>query len=188
MTKNEQYDPCCFIDDFFLVSDSHQLPCLDFHQFFSILSPLPPLHGIFNACGIGMNLCTRLQWVMKFIPLAMMWSWWGLCPAPSSLGLVLSSASTVQAYFVLRFPILRWVSPLLFIGILQSIASDLLFFSERLSLWAWIFHRLVSAKNIPFDVVDLWFLDSPSLLCLTFYCIGHLLPHIWPLLRLFVSS
>ena len=49
----------------------------------------------------------------------------GLCPAPSSLGLVLSSASTTQAYFVLRFPILRWASPLLFIGILQGIAAGI---------------------------------------------------------------
>ena len=48
-----------------------------------------------------------------------------MCPAPSSLGLVLSSASTTQAYFVLRFPILRWVSPLLFIGILQGIAAGI---------------------------------------------------------------
>ena len=54
-----------------------------------------------------------------------MWSWWGLFPAPSSLGLVLSSASTTQAYFVLRFPILRWVSPLLFLGILQGIAAGI---------------------------------------------------------------
>ena len=38
---------------------------------------------------------------------------------------MLSSASTTQAYFVLRFPILRWVSPLLFIGILQSIAAGI---------------------------------------------------------------
>ena len=52
-------------------------------------------------------------------------SWWGVCPAPSSFGLVLSSASATQAYFVLRFPILRWVSPLLFIGILQSIAAGI---------------------------------------------------------------
>ena len=54
-----------------------------------------------------------------------MWSWWDLCTAPSTLGLVLSSASTIQAYFVLRFPILRWVSPLLFIGILRRIAAGI---------------------------------------------------------------
>ena len=39
-----------------------------------------------------------------------------------SLGLVLSSASSTQANFVVRFPILRWFSPLLFVGILQGIA------------------------------------------------------------------
>ena len=54
-----------------------------------------------------------------------MWSWWGLCPTPSGLGLVLSSASTTQAYFVLRFSILRWVRPLLFTSILQRIAAGI---------------------------------------------------------------
>ena len=38
---------------------------------------------------------------------------------------MLSSASTTQAYFVLRFPILRWASPLLFIGVLQGIAAGI---------------------------------------------------------------
>ena len=36
-----------------------------------------------------------------------------------------SSASIIQAYFVLRLPMLRWVSPLLFIGILQGIAAGI---------------------------------------------------------------
>ena len=54
-----------------------------------------------------------------------MWSWWGLCPAPASLCLVFSSASTTQAYFVLRFPMLRCVSPLLSFGILQGIAPGI---------------------------------------------------------------
>ena len=50
-----------FIDHFFLVSDYRQLPCRIFLLFFPILSPLPPFaSGIFNAWGIGMNLCTRL--------------------------------------------------------------------------------------------------------------------------------
>ena len=79
--------------------------------------------GILNALSIGMKLWTRLWWVIEFIAFAVMWSWWGLCPAPSCLGLVLSSTSTTQAYFVLPCPILRWVSPLLFIGILQGIAG-----------------------------------------------------------------
>ena len=81
--------------------------------------------GILNAWGIGMNLWPRLWWVKEFVPFAVMRSWWCLCPAPSSLGLVYSSASTTQACFVLRFPILRWVSPLLFIGILQGIAAGI---------------------------------------------------------------
>ena len=50
-----------FIDHFFLVSDFCQLPCLNFLQFFPILSPLLPLHLDFlNAWGIGMKLWTRL--------------------------------------------------------------------------------------------------------------------------------
>ena len=51
---------------------------------------------------------------------SVIWSWWGLCPAPSGLVLVLSSASTTQVYPVLRFPISRWVSRLLFNGISQG--------------------------------------------------------------------
>ena len=40
-------------------------------------------------------------------------------------------------------------------------------------------------------VVELWFLDSPSLFSFLFRCIGHEFPHIWPYTirtRLFVSS
>ena len=29
-------------------------------------------------------------------------------------------------------------------------------------------------------IVELWFLDSPSLFCFLFRCIGHKFPHIWP--------
>ena len=96
-----------------------------FSPVYLILSPLPLRLEFLNAWSIGMNLWTRLQWVIGIIPFAVMCSWWGLCPAPSSLGLVLSSASTTQAYFVLFFPILRWASPLLFIGILQGIAAGI---------------------------------------------------------------
>ena len=119
----------CFIDHFFLVSDFRQLPCRNSLQFFPILpilSLLLLLHlDFFNAWGIGMNLWTRLWWVIEFVPFAVMWSWWGLCPAPSSLGLVLSSASTTQTFFVLHFPIFPSVFPLLLIGILQGIAAGI---------------------------------------------------------------
>ena len=48
-----------------------------------------------------------------------------MCTAPWTLGLVHSSASTTQANLVLSLPILRWVSPLLFIDILQSITAGI---------------------------------------------------------------
>ena len=44
---------------------------------------------------------------------------------PFCLGLLLPSASTTQAHFVLRFQKLRWVSPLLFIGISQGVAAGI---------------------------------------------------------------
>ena len=131
-----------FIDHFFLDSDFRQLPCRNFLQFFL-------LHFHCRLCIWNFWILYASEWICaqhcnEFIPFAVMWSWWGLCPAPSSLGLVLSSASTTQAYFVLRFPILRCVSPLLFIGILQALlqASEHPTFSERFSLWAWILRRL----------------------------------------------
>ena len=124
--------------------------------------------GIKNAWGIGMTLCARQQWVTEFIPFAVMWSGWGLCPAPSSLGLVHSSASTTQAYFVLRFPILRWISPLLFIGILQGTSG---FLCELEFFVVWLNEEFSSG------VFEFWFLDTPSLFCC---CIGHKFPHIRP--------
>ena len=51
-----------------------------------------------------MNLWTRLQWVIEFVPFAVIWSWWGLCPLLSSLGVVLSSASTTF-FFVPQVPL-----------------------------------------------------------------------------------
>ena len=119
--------PSCILTSLitsFLFNFRH-LPCRDFLQFSHSFSTATFASGIFYAWGIGVHLCTRLLWVIEFIPFAVMWSWWGLCPAPSSLGLVLSSASTTQAYFVLRFPILRWVVPRQFIGILQGIAAGI---------------------------------------------------------------
>ena len=105
--------------------------------------------------------------------------------APSGLGLVLSSASTLQTYFVLRFPILRWFSPLLFIGILQGIAGDIgtsnfprvAFIVSLNSSW---FGSKKEYSSQWSGSVELRFLDSPSLLCLLFRCIRHMLPHIWP--------
>ena len=117
MTQNELFCPYSLL---------HRSPMPEiFSCFAHSFSTAAFASGIFNAWGIGMNLWPRLWWVKEFIPFAVMWSWWCLCPAPSSLGLVYSSASTTQACFVMRFPILRWVSPLLFIGILQGIAAGI---------------------------------------------------------------
>ena len=141
--------------------------------------------NFFHAWGIGMNVWTRMLWFTEFIPFAVMWSWWGLCPAPSSLGLVLSSASTTQAYFVSRFPILRQVSPLHFIGILQGVAagigtSNFLRAAFIVSLNSSSFG---SMKNIPLNCLALsifGFSTAHFLFCFLFHCIRHMLPHIWP--------
>ena len=95
-------------------------------RIFSSFSPLLSLRLEFiHAGGFAMNLWTRLWWAIEFVPFSVIWSWWGLCPAPSSLVLVLSSASTTEVYPVLRFPILRWVSRLLFNGISQGNSADI---------------------------------------------------------------
>ena len=48
-----------------------------------------------------------------------------LCGTRSDLILIDSSASTIQAYLVLRFPILRKVSPRQCAGVLQGIAAGI---------------------------------------------------------------
>ena len=114
-----------------------------------------------------------------------MWSWWGLCPAPSGLGLVYSSAPTTQASFVLRFPILRWVSPLLFIGIFAKHCcwhrncqlSPSGFHCEFEFFVVWLNEEYSPQLS---GIVELWFLNNPSLFCFLFRCIGHKFPHIWP--------
>ena len=114
-----------------------------------------------------------------------MWSWWGLCPAPCRLGLVLSSASTKQAYFVLRFP-----------NISVGFPTALYRYFARHCCWHRNFQLSPSGLHceleffvVWFDeehssqmsgIVELWFLDSPSLFPLLFRCISHTLPHIWP--------
>ena len=54
-----------------------------------------------------------------------MWSSWDLCGTPSNRILIDSSASTMQAYLVLRFPILRQVFPMQFAGVLQGMAAGI---------------------------------------------------------------
>ena len=89
-----------------------------------------------------------------------------------AFGLVRSSASTTQAYFVLRFPILRWVNPPLFIGILTGIAagigtSNFLRAAFIVSLNSSSFD---STKNIPLNCLALSsFGFSTAHLCLAFF-------------------
>ena len=101
-----------------------------------------------------------------------MWSWWSSCPALFGLGLVLSSASTTQAYFVLRFPILRWVSTLLFIGILQGIAAGIGTFNFPRATFTVSLSSLSfgSMKNIPLNSLALSsFSLSMAHLCFAFF-------------------
>ena len=89
-----------------------------------------------------------------------------------ALVLCFSSASTIQAYFVLCFPILRWVSPLLFVGILQGIAvgigtSNFLRAAFIVSLNSSSF---CSIKNIPLNCLALSsFGFSIAQLCFAFF-------------------
>ena len=87
-----------------------------FSHFSQYFSTAAFASGIFMAPGTGINLCTRLWWPNESTPFPAMWSSWYLWGAPSIRILIDSSASTIQAYFVLCFPILRQVSLLLWHG------------------------------------------------------------------------
>ena len=96
-----------------------------FSSFSHYLSTAAFAFGIFTAGGIGINLCTKLWWLSEFIPFAAMWSSWDLCGTPSNRILIDSSASTIQAYLVVCFPILLQVSPRHVASVLQSIAAGI---------------------------------------------------------------
>ena len=86
-----------------------------------------------------------------------MWSSWYLCGTPSNRILIVSSASTIQAYLVLLFPILRQVSPRQFTGVLQGIAAGI---GTSTFLRAGFIVSLnsssfVSMKNIPLNCLAL---------------------------------
>ena len=98
-----------------------------------------------------------------------MWSWRDVCPPLSALGLVLSSASRMQASFVLRFPKLQWVSLLLFIGILgMLLVSELPTFFERLWIWVWNLHRLAQ-WSVFLSTISSSFDFSIAHLCFVFF-------------------
>ena len=156
----------------------------DFSPVFHIPSPLPPSHlEFFNAWGIGMNLWPRLWWVKEFIPFAVMWSWWCLCPAPSSLGLVYSSASTTQACLVIAFP-----------NIAVGFSTAFYRYFARHCCWHRNFQLSTSGFHCEFEffvvwlneeyssqlsgVFELWFLDGPSLFCSLFFAASDINFHI----------
>ena len=68
---------------------------------------------------------------------------------------------------------LRWVSQLLFIGILQGIAAGI--GTSNFPRAALFLRPFGSMKNIPLSgIIQLWFLDSPFLLFFLFGCIDVL--------------
>ena len=63
--------PCLF-DHLFLVSDFRQLPCRYFLKFSHYFSTAAFAASIFFACGLGIELRTKLKWLSEFIPFAAM--------------------------------------------------------------------------------------------------------------------
>ena len=114
-----------------------------------------------------------------------MWSSWYLCGTPSNRILTDSSASTIQAYLVLFFSILRQVSRGKLLVFYKALLLALEFpaFYERFS---WCFFK----KNIIWfneedttylsGIFELWFLDVAHFCCFAFRCIRHMLPHVRP--------
>ena len=129
--------------------------------------------GIFNAWGISMNLWTRLKWVIKFIHVAVMWSCWGLCPAPSNLGLVAFVGINNTSVFCLVFP-----------NIALGFSTVLYRYFARHCCWHRNFQLSPSGFHCELEffivwfnkeyssqlsgIVELWFLKSPSLFLLFF--------------------
>ena len=139
----------CFGNHLIFVSDFRQLPGQYLLQFFPFFATTAFASSIFIiAWGIGINLRTKLWWLSEFIPFAAMWFSWYLWGTPSNRIFIDSSASAIQAFFVLCYPILRQVSLLLwYIGVLQGIAAvigiSIPTFYEHFSCYAWILHRQV---------------------------------------------
>ena len=92
-----------------------------------------------------------------------------------------SSASTMQAYFVLYFPMLRQVSLLLWhIGILQGIAAGIGTSNFPRAFEFFIIRINEINTTQPSGIVELWFLDSPLSLFFAFRRIGHNFPDLRP--------
>ena len=108
-----------------------------------------------------------------------------MCPAPSSLGLIRSSASKTQAYFCLAFSNFAFCSS----TALYRYFARHCCWHRNFQLSTSGFHCELEFFVVWFDeeyspqlsgIVELWFLESPSLFCFLFRCIRHMLPHIWP--------
>ena len=114
----------CFSDHVFLDSDFCQLPCwyfLKFSHYFHCCLCI----RYFECLRHWNKLVHQVTMLSEFIPFAAMWSSWYFCRTPSNRSLIDSSASKIQAYFVLRFPILRLVSPRQFTSVLQGIVAGI---------------------------------------------------------------
>ena len=85
----------------FFVSDFRQRYLFLFVLFFSTASFAS---GMFNAWGIGIKLCIKLQWLSEFITFAAMWSSWYFCGTPSNRIFIDSSASTITSILGLVLP------------------------------------------------------------------------------------
>ena len=79
------------------------------------------------------------------------------------------SASTTQAYFVLL--------PNIAVGFSTALCRYFARHRELEFFVVWFNEEHFSQLS---GIVELWFLDSPSLFCFLFRCIRHMLPHIWP--------
>ena len=133
-----------FIDHFFLTSDFRQLPCQDFLQFFPFF---------YHCCFCIWNfhcLRHRNEFVKKTVMIHR------IHPFFSDMILMRFVSSSLQPWsrtfvginntsvFRLAFPILHWVSPLLFIGILQGIAAGI---GTSNFLWAAFIVSLTSSSS-----------------------------------------
>ena len=109
---------------------------------------------------------------------------WYLCGTPSNRILIDSSASTIQAYLVLCFPILWQVSPRQIAGVVQGIAAGI-GISNFLRAFFMVCSNSSSSgsmKKIPRNCLALSsFGFSIAHFCFALrFDASEMLPHIWP--------
>ena len=173
-----------FIDHFFLVSDFRQLTRRNLLQVFPFF-----LHCCLYVCHSKclrhwnelVNKTVISQRFLLFSNDVILMRFCVLLLAFVSC----SRRHQQQAYSVLRFPILLRVSPMLFLRILQGITagigtSNFLRQAFIVSLNSSTYGSMKNTSTQLSGIVVLWFLDSPSLFCFLFRCIGLKFPYIWP--------